>query len=86
MFCLSRAAVLLESHEVVKLARYAVALKEFLTMAAERVLRRAGHSLLPFPDLPRKSCFPSPGKPATCEPTYTFSLFFVLVQSLQLDL
>ena len=34
----SRPSLVLESHEVVKLARYAMAMKECLVMAAERVL------------------------------------------------
>ena len=38
---LSRPSLVLESHEVVILARYAMAVKENLIMAAERGLRRA---------------------------------------------
>ena len=38
---LSRPSLVLESYEVVKLARCAVAMKECLFMAAERVFRRA---------------------------------------------
>ena len=38
---LSRPSLILESYEVVMLASYAVAMKEYLIMAAERVLPRA---------------------------------------------
>ena len=41
LVALSRLSLVFELHEVVKLARYAVAMKEHVIMAAERVLRRA---------------------------------------------
>ena len=61
--------LVLAFHDVVKLAKHAMAMQEYWIMAAERVLRRAAHYTSPLQIFLAKVVAHAVLKPTICEPT-----------------